>query len=186
MCKSAEHTHCKETLPDADFTLYPLQMKSGKSLNQLQQKEKNPVLTLTFILLCFPVSPSPEEEEEEDVPSPVSGSGSSGGSGWKPAEGKLSLCHLLLAGSPRKAALGTGGAHYVAEFPPGSHWAAAGDVQDTQTPLQGLPALLRTENPGQQGWTMKEIGFGSIFAAAIFYYWFVVCGDLFVCFGCCF
>lgn len=45
---------CRETLPDADFPLYPLQMKSGNSLNELQQKEKKPVLTLTFIVL--PVS----------------------------------------------------------------------------------------------------------------------------------
>lgn len=84
------------------------------------RKKRAQVLTLTFILLCFPVSPSPEQEE--DVPSPASGSGSSGGSGWKPGEGKLSLCHLLLAGSPRKAALGMGGAHYVAELSPGSPW----------------------------------------------------------------
>lgn len=125
---------------------------------------------------CFPVSPSLRRKKR--CPSPASGSGSTGG---KAGEAKLSLCHLLLAGSPRKAALGMGGAHYVAEFSAGSHWAAAGDVQDTQTALQGLPALLWAENTGLhqdlEGFLQQFL-----FLVVLGFFWFCSCFWSFLCF----
>lgn len=123
-------------LPDADF--YPLSTTKGirktVQLTAAERKEPGTYIDLHFGA-CFPVSPSPEEEKE-DFPALSEGQAALQAlAGSLEREGSAS-------GSPRTAALGMGGVCYVAEFPPGSCRAAAGDVQDTQSPLQGEPSLL--------------------------------------------